>query len=125
MPCLENTRLTCQDIVGAIASGGVKKAVNLWKLDMNSMQPVIVYCANRQCVEDEPTNFCIGCTLYDPPESGEDDPPFDMWILAKAILKLDLQVEDGIEDEYWLQSRPRAITLLEKFIQKEDEENWI
>ncbi len=127
MPCLGNSRLACIDIVCSVAFWGTEETIKTWDLDNNSIEDVVTYCANKSCIADNPKNFCGGCTLYVPDEDGEDEEPWDMWLVAQELLKRELQVDKkGIDRKILSQSRPRAwATIMDfKFYVTQDEHTF-
>jgi uncharacterized protein (DUF433 family) len=110
-PRIEDTRLTCANIVTLLTSGelSLTEFLEVYPyLTIADVEECARYCAARRCVEDQVLNYCQGCSLDErvnvDDDSGAnqaesdldldelalpalDDTPVDGWILAAQLLE--------------------------------------
>lgn len=99
-PRLDDTRLTCNHIVSAIAYAGVAgmRRTYSWPVfNAATLTGRVTYCAERQCVDDRPTNFCEHCLLDARRlEDEDDDESAAVWKFAQAILRRGVMTPGGV-----------------------------
>jgi uncharacterized protein (DUF433 family) len=70
-PRIDGTRLTCANVVTALADNGltIMKYLSIYPyLTIEDIKECATYCAAKKCVCDNPANYCSGCSLDLRPE---------------------------------------------------------
>jgi uncharacterized protein (DUF433 family) len=102
-PRLENTRLTCNNIVRAIAHEGAMEMLKTygWPLfNEQTLTGCVAYCAERRCIGDRPKNFCQHCLLdVRRLEDSESDDSAAIWRIANEILRRGVMTPGEVDSE--------------------------
>lgn len=107
-PRIRDTRLTCANIIEALAFSKVHVSTYLaWheSLSLPILREAVKYCAERQCISDKPLHYCQGCILDDRTEIKPGG------YLAEGSIELDPQGAPGVlfagtQSEYEESSQP-------------------
>lgn len=88
-PTLLGTRLTCANIVYAVHVDGVEALLAVHEsLTHADVVDAVEYCSTRSCLQrDGEQTFCGGCTLDTRPYDDLDEPPEDVWMVARALTR--------------------------------------
>ena len=86
-PTLSGTRMDCASLVYLIRNHGSEHITRLYGyLTHDDLATVVDYCSARQCVERSGrVTFCHGCTLDKRPYDELDEPPMDVWEIARGL----------------------------------------
>jgi hypothetical protein len=82
-------------LLGVYQSSIFDVADSLERKPVELLEP-LRYCAERQCVQDQPEHYCHVCTLEPPDDedSTDEDPQINGWELSAILLpKMEMIVE--------------------------------
>lgn len=92
-PHLEGTNRSCGSLVSDLQGlAFVEAMITGGELSCGDLLAVAEYCSARRCLQDEPENFCAGCSLDTREE--EDADRADLWVEAKMLAS---QITDYIQ----------------------------
>lgn len=110
-PRIKDHRLAVCDVIFSLKFDALVTIHDTWQLNNEEVKDALDYCANQQCLEDKPKNFCHHCVL-----ANENEEPIDLSEYEEFEINQELYVKSNnsfflgslkeiIEDykglEYW------------------------